>query len=152
MKELPEEHRVVERMAPGILCREGFLGSDRRSLQDILDADRSAVQAAGSSHAQVAQRLEEILHDTIAALGRPVQISSHLTATWHEGMGKIPCPWADGMFHKGQMELSDRRTARRVFVTPLSIHLIAGHGFYQGRGGRYRIEPDEIVRMLDLNR
>ncbi len=40
MKTSPEERRIVERMAPGALCRDGFLGDDLRPVREILEADR----------------------------------------------------------------------------------------------------------------
>jgi hypothetical protein len=75
----------------------------------------------------------------------------HLTATWHEGMGRIPSPWpGDGVFPKGELELTDNRSGRSIRITPLSIHLIAAHGFYQGWGAPYRLEPADLAAMFDL--
>ena len=66
-------------------------------------------------------------------------------------LGRIPSPWpGEGVFPKGEVELSDRRSGHTVRYTPLSVHLIEAHGFYEGRGSRYRLEPSEICRMLGL--
>ncbi|MHC4179572.1 MAG: hypothetical protein ACYSWU_18835 [Planctomycetota bacterium] len=149
MKQIPYDQHVLERMAPGALCAEGFLGDDHRDLSEILAEDDSAAVAAGASHEQLAAMLDDWMHRAIAELGRPVKLSSDITATWHEGMGRIPSPWpGEGVYPKGELELTNARTGRTQFITPLSVHLIATHGFYQGRGSRYRIEPTELIAAL----
>lgn len=152
MKPLPEEREVLQRMAPGVLCREGFLGPDRRGLQEILDSDRAEVERLGTTHEQIARRLGEVCEAAMAALGGEVPVAGgRLRAVFHEAMGYIPSPWGEGLtFPKGEVELSDPRTGRKLRFTPLSVHLIARHGFYQGRGSRYRVEPAEVARMFRL--
>jgi len=87
----------------------------------------------------------------VAGLGRPVRIGEHLTAVHREAMGRIPSPWpGEGVFPKGDVELTDRRTGRVLRFTPLSIRLIATHGFYEGRGSRYRLEPAELADALGI--
>ncbi|HET6427887.1 MAG TPA: hypothetical protein VFJ30_05735 [Phycisphaerae bacterium] len=151
MKQSPADKRITERMAPGVLCREGFLGADRRPLAEILDADRSAVVGLGVTHEQLADRLDEVLRKAVAALGTPVEIRPGLMAVFHEGMGRIPCPWGHGIFPKGEVELADERTGETLRFTPLSVHLIGAHGFYQGCGSCYRIDPESLVRIFGLS-
>ena len=50
MKHTPDMQRVIERMKPGVLSLHGFLGADRRSLEEILDADASTVAGLGTTH------------------------------------------------------------------------------------------------------
>ena len=151
MKHTPYDQRVLERMAPGALCAKGFLGDDHRDLSEILASDDSAVAAAGASHEQIAAKLADWMHRAVAELGRPVELSADITATWHEGMGRVPSPWpGEGLFPKGELQLTDRSTGKALFITALSVHLIAVHGFYQGRGSRYRLEPPSLITMLQL--
>ena len=151
MKRSPHIQRVVDRMAPGALCRDGFLGADRRPLEDILDTDNSTVVGLGLTHGQIADRLAEVVGAAVAGLGTPVRVGRGLSAAWHEARGRIPCPFpGDGTFPKGQVELTDETSGRTFLFTPLSVHLIARHGFYQGRGSRYRIDPDTLAALLRL--
>jgi hypothetical protein len=154
MKELPEEQRIRQRMAPGVLCREGFLGSDRRPLQEILDTDRAAVERLGTTHEEIARRLGEACQAAMAALGLEVPVAGgRLRAVFHEAMGRIPSPWGDGArFPKGEVELIDPQTGQQLVFTPLSVHMIGRYGFYQGRGSRYRLEPGDVVRIFRLDR
>lgn len=142
---------ILERMAPGALCAEGFLGSDHRELPEIIAADTATVEAAGLTHERIAAELKKVFDAAIAELGRPLKVSVNLTAVWHEGMGRIPSPWpGDGVFPKGELVLTETPAGRTLIVTPLSIHLIAAHGFYQGRGTHYRLEPADLIALLEL--
>ncbi|HAU36692.1 MAG TPA: hypothetical protein DCX07_03115 [Phycisphaerales bacterium] len=142
----------MERMAPGVLCRDGFLGGDDRPLGEILDADRAAVEAAGLTHEEIVRRLGEILRLAMARYGAPVEVGGGLTAVYVEAMGRIPCPWGGhGVFAKGEVRLADRLTGRQIVFTPLSVHLVDEHGFYQGKGSRYRLEPRLLAELLRRN-
>ena len=151
MKQTIDQQNLLERMAPGALCREGFLGSDARPLEDIIAADAAAIEAAGLTHADVAAAISHALAQAAAHFGNPVEIRPHVSATFSEAMGRIPSPWpGEGAFRKGQVQITDRRSGRTLYATPLSVHLIAAHGFYQGRGSPYRVEPSEAIALLDI--
>jgi len=66
-------------------------------------------------------------------------------------MGKIPSPFTgEGVFRKGEVVIKNRTTGDKMVLTPLSIHLIKAHGFFQGKGSGYRIEPDIAAALLKL--
>jgi len=151
MKPPANERELMERMAPGALCQAGCLGSDVRGLGEIIEADSAALARQGVDGGELGRRLEGILRAAEAGLGRPVQVAEGLTAVHREAMGRIACPWRGcGVFPKGQVELDDARTGRRFLLTPLSVHMILCHGFYQGRGSPYRLEPLELAEALGL--
>ena len=149
MKENPRIQRIVERMTPGVLSRDGFLGTDIRPLEEIIEADRAFVAQLGSSHQELGRKLEEVFLAARAALGTKVLVGDRLNAVHKEAMGHIPCPWGRcGMFAKGYVELLDTQSGLRIMFTALNVHMVTAHGFYQGRGSRYRLEPAEIYRLL----
>ncbi len=150
MKQSPQDKTITQRMQPGVYSRDGFLGEDSRPLADILDTDRSVVEALGVTHQRLSQRMAEVLMQAMAGCGAPVKIGEHLTAVYREAMGRIPCPFGDGLHAKGQVELTDGRTGKILTFTPLSVHMAGEHGFYQGRGSRYRLEPAELCEIFDL--
>ncbi len=150
MKLSPQDRKLMDRMAPGALSRDGFLGDDARPIGEILQHDNSTVNALGLTHEQIATELGKVLQAAMATYGTPVKVGEHLLASYRESMGRIPCPFADGVFPKGEVELTDTRSQSTVRFTPLSVHMIERHGFYQGRGSRYRLEPDQLARLLDL--
>ena len=152
MKLSPEDSKLMQRMAPGALCRDGFLGDDPRPLGEILDSDRSTVEGLGLTHEDIATALAGAMQAAMPACGAPVAVGDRLTATYSEAMGRIPSPWGDGVFPKGEIALTDTATGETILFTPLSVHLISRHGFYQGRRGRYRVEPAAVARLFGLGR
>jgi hypothetical protein len=159
MKRDPRIQRVIERMKSGVLSRDGFLGPDPRPLEEILDADRSAIAAVGATPEELAARLQGIFDQARAALGTPVRIGERLVATHREAMGRIPCPFGSaqgrpwggcGTFPKGEVELADTATGETLLLTALGVHMAGKHGFYNGRGTRYRLEPATLERLLRL--
>ena len=136
-------------MAPGVLSRDGFLGTDSRPLEEILEADAAAVARLGATHQKFGRELEKIIRVARASLGAKVLIGDRFRAVHKEAMGRIPCPWAHcGTFAKGHVELLDTQSGLRIMFTALNVHMIAAHGFYQGRGSRYRLEPAEIYQLF----
>ena len=89
-----------------------------------------------------------------AGLGAPVHLpGGNLVAEYHEAMGYIASPWPDGRtFPKGEVVVADTATGERVVFTPLSVHLVRRHGFFQGRGSPYRLEPAKLARVLGLGK
>jgi hypothetical protein len=149
MKLPPDEQKTIERMAPGVYSREGFLGDDTRRLSVIIDTDHSALEQLDVTPADLADAMQAILDQAAAVYGTPVQIAEGLTAVFREAMGRIPCPFGDGIYPKGEVELMTTDGTVMRF-TPLSVHMIREHSFFQGRGSRYRIEPEAITRLLGL--
>ena len=149
MKENPHIRHIVERMAAGVLSRDGFLGTDFRPLEEILEADGAAVARLGTSHQELGRKLENILIAARAALGSKVEVSDRLNAVCKEAMGRIHCPWGHcGTFAKGHIELLDTQSGLRIMFTALNVHMITAHGFYQGSGSCYRLEPSEIYQLI----
>ncbi len=147
MKHSPHFQRIVDRMKPGVLSLEGFLGPDPRALEDILDADASELARLEATHAELAAALRRILERAREGLETDVPLGGGLVARYDERMGRIPCPFTEcGTFQKGEVVLTygDGRVLR---FSPLSVHLIARHSFYGGRGSRYRIEPREVAAL-----
>jgi hypothetical protein len=44
----------------------------------------------------------------------------------------------------------NKKLDKKVFFTDLQIHLIEKHGFYQGKGSSYRLEPAELAEILEV--
>jgi len=149
MKQNPHIQQIVERMAPGVLSRDGFLGSDSRPLEEILEADGAIVARLGTTHQELGRELEKIILEARASLGTKVLVNDRFNAVHKEAMGRIPCPWGYcGTFAKGHVELVDTQSGLRIMFTALNVHMITAHGFYQGRGSCYRLEPTEIYQLF----
>ncbi|NBB94670.1 MAG: hypothetical protein GVY16_02915 [Planctomycetes bacterium] len=149
MKLSPEEQKLLERMKPGLYSSQGFLGADSRRPSVIIDTDRSTLEGLDVAAEDIAAKLREIMDVASGAFGTPVEIPDVGHAVFYESMGRIPCPFGDGVHRKGEVRLTTPDDVEFRF-TPLSIHMIEHHGFFQGHGSRYRLEPDTIAAALGL--
>ena len=62
-------------------------------------------------------------------------------------MGRISCPFRDHRAAK-RNTLARDRAGRQMAWTDLSVHLIGAHGFFQGSGSPYRLEPGALAEFL----
>ena len=65
-------------------------------------------------------------------------------------MGKIASPFG-GLYNKENVEVKNMRTGESITWTTLNIHMIRDHGFYEGKGSHFRVEPEDIAKILELN-
>jgi hypothetical protein len=151
VKQSPELDRVEQNMRPMCLCQGGFLGYEGRKLIEILTDDQGTVNSLGLSHEVIAQRLRGITEKARNGWGDPVIVDGKFNVEANEVRGKIPCPWGHpGLYPKTHVKLENRETGETLVWSDLAIHLIEEHGFYQGRGSPYRLDPVEVKRILEL--
>ena len=152
MKKNPLRQSQRELMAPGRLSRDGFLGGDDRTLDDIVAADQAVLEESGVSAEQIADLLDELHEAADEALENPRELfDGKVTVRLIEVRGLIPCPFACSFHtHKANVMVTAGRLA--FTFTPLSAHLIREHGFFQGKGSSFRLEPEELVRLYRLCR
>ena len=148
VKQSPVLDRVVAEMQS--ISTGTFLGADSRGLCEILTDDQGRVHSLGLTHEEVANRLEALGRVARRRLGDIVEVEDRYEISADESRGMIPCPWThpQGLYRKSHFELRDRRSGKTLKWTDLSLHLIREHGFYQGRGSPYRLEPRIIKEVL----
>ena len=151
MKESPDQQALKSRLLPGALSAEGYLGTDPRSPAEIIQADLAAVIKLGLSHQELAAAMRRLTEAGKSGLGRRVIVDDHLAVTVTDAMGTIPCPFRDGYRASKQITLvEDLRTGLSASWSDLNIHMIEHHGFYEGQGSAFRIEPAGIASLLGL--
>ena len=151
MKQTVQMQKIQEQMAPGVITRDGFLGEDRRPLVDILLADDAAVKALALEHEAVARRMIELRDAGMAGLGEFVDVAPHFEVRVDSVRGRLPCPFGDpGIFPKTNVTVRNRRTGREITFTDLHIHLVQSHGFYEGKGCPFRLEPKDLAEVLEI--
>jgi hypothetical protein len=151
VKQSPKLDKVERSMRPMCLCQWGFLGYDRRKLIEILTDDQGTVNSLRLSHEIIAQRLRALTDRARHGLGDPVVVDEKYDVEVCEVRGSIPCPWGHpGLYRKTHVKLEKIETGESLVWSDLGIHLIEEHGFYQGRGCPYRLEPADIKRILEL--
>ena len=148
MKVLSRDRELIKLFRPSKFSAEGFLGDDRRTVEEIIEDDRLECARLGTTAEAIASKLAVTFMRADAAFGNPVELNPGVTATMFEARGKIPSPFrGDGVFQKGEVMVYEEDSKITLFITRLGINLIKKHGFFQGRGSRYRIEPVDALRL-----
>ncbi|GAB4270299.1 MAG: hypothetical protein Kow0092_24580 [Deferrisomatales bacterium] len=150
MKQPPHLARAQARMAPGVLTMDGFLGPDARDLVEILEDDDGEVRRLGLTHQAIAAALERLTRKATEALGALTREGVYEVCAC-ETRGGLPCPFGHpGLYEKTVIEARRTDTGQKLLWTVLQVHLIGAHGFYQGKGSYFRIEPAELAAFLGL--
>jgi hypothetical protein len=151
MKQDPFLEAVEGRMRRGFITKEGFLGKDTRQLVEILIEDEAAVNRLGLANEEVAQRLRYFLEKAREGLGTEVLVEGKFLVSADDVRGRLPCPWGHrGLYPKTNVRLRNIENNMEIVFTGLQIHMIAAHGFYEGKGSAFRLEPDVLKEALDL--
>ena len=149
MKPSPQSQRLEDILRGSAIVAGGFLGTDPRSVDEIIESDRAELFGLGVTPARIAARLREITALAVAGQGNTVSVGPGLEAMAWETRGRLPCPWPHpGRYGKTVVRLTETAGNRALMWSELNLHLIEAHGFFEGRGTKFRIEPREIVELL----
>ena len=152
MKHNPADQPIRDRLEAGALSIEGFLGTDDRPLADIIAADTGTVEAEGLTVEVLGDFLEK-LHVTADGgwESRVPMYDGKISVRSDETLGQTPCPFAcGGQCHKAIITVKDADGEDLLKFTPLDAHLISAHGFFEGLGSAYRIDPKELIELYCL--
>jgi hypothetical protein len=149
MKENPAMKKVAENMKPGVISLHGFMGNDKRNIELIIDHDAAELERFGVSTEEIADKLEEIKTRALEGLGEYIDISGGYLAKADSVRGKLPCPFTHpGLYRKTLITLKDKNSGDELLFTELGIHLIREHGFFQGKGSPFRLEPSVLAELF----
>lgn len=143
MKENPIDSKVRQDM------RESFLGSDTRTIAQIVESDEAELRAAGLSADQLARAMRGLTAKGLEILGNDVPADGYKVRV-EEYMGQIGCPFKHAVREAKRNTTAVDPQGRVMTWTDMSIHLIQSHGFFQGEGSDYRLEPLELAAFLGL--
>ena len=125
------------------------MGVDRRAVCELIDADARELAGLNVTKEQVAARMRQITDIAKSGLGTWVRIEENLSAMVEEARGSLICPWPHpGTFLKRITSVRVIETGVSIRWSDLNIHLIGEHGFFEGKGSDFRIEPKELVRSV----
>jgi hypothetical protein len=151
MKQTPELDKAQFSMRPGVIAHDGFLGPDPRKLVDIIAEDRRLVMGLGLTHEVIAARMRELQTAGEKGLGLTIKVAPHFEVTVEDVRGMLPCPFGhNGLFPKVNVTVRNLAQNREIVFTDLQRHLIEAHGFYQGRGSTYRLDPVDLSKALEV--
>lgn len=149
MKDTPQEARVKARMMPGKVTLNGFIGKDKRSLNDIIEADAQVLQKLGFTTAQIAERLQYFTDASYNSFESKVMVDDIYEVETEVTRGKLPCPYShNGMYRKSITTLVNITNGVKIRWTSLNIHLIKEHGFFEGKGSTFRLNPEDVIKAV----
>ena len=149
MKENPAMKKIKDNMKPGSISLHGFLGTDKRDIEVIIDHDAAALDRLGLNSVVIAVKLEEIRDRALEGLGEYIELNDDYLVKADSVRGKLPCPFDHpGLFRKTIITLRSKSDGSELMFTDLGIHLIREHGFFQGQGSPFRLEPEVLAEIL----
>jgi len=129
---------------------QGFLGNDKRALRDIISSDIKTLKKHKVSLKRLITVLKKVQLKARKFLGAETEVIKNVIAVDVGARGMVPCPLCSKPFEKGEIVMTSMIDNRKIFMTPLSLHLIEKHSFFQGQGSYYRIDPEEIIHFLRI--
>ena len=149
MKNKTKKHDLLNE--GGNLDLSEFLGTDRRPLPEIIRADAAALKKLKLDCQTVAKRMEYFRKAAENGLGEYVAVAPHFEASCDVARGMLACPFGDaGKIRKAVVSVRNLRLGKEIAFSDLNIHLIAAHGFFEGRGSPLRLEPDDLANILEI--
>lgn len=141
--------RLEENLRSSAQVANGFMGTDTRRVTEIIDADAAVLARLGVTVQELGDRMKGITDAAIKALGTWARIDDRRQARVDEARGVIACPWSHGhAFCKRVTTVRLDDSGKSVCWSDLNIHMIVAHGFFEGRGASFRIEPEELVHII----
>lgn len=149
MKQSPREQNLEAMLRSSKLVAGGFMGDDTRRVSEIIESDLRTLALVGRSAKEVADRMAQITAQAIAGLGTWVQIDPERQSRVDEAKGSLVCPWPHaGRFAKRVTILKLKASGESIRWSDLNIHMIAEHGFFEGKGSHFRIEPKQLIEFI----
>jgi hypothetical protein len=149
MKESSQAQKLEQILRSSKLVSGGFMGGDSRSVAEVIEADASEVSRLGYTTEQIAARMRTITDAARKGLGNAIKVDDKLQAVAEEARGSAVCPWPHpGKYVKRVTTVERLDSGEAIRWSDLNIHLIAEHGFFEGRGSVFRIEPKELTDVI----
>ena len=140
-------------MKSSIISLDGFLGSDPRPLAEIIRADEKEVKKLNLTHLVIAERMSYFRKAGEKGLGEFVAVKPHFEVSCEIARGFLPCPFAEpGKHRKTIVTVRNLRLQKEIVFSDLNIHLIAVHGFYEGKGSPFRLGPGELAEIIETGK
>ena len=148
-KMAPEAARLDAILRSSRLVRGGFMGPDRRPVDEVIAADAAVLARLDRTAAEIAQRMRAIMQLADEGLGTPVNVGDKLEARVTDSRGRISCPWPHaGHYDKTVVFVRRTDTGESIRWSALNVHLIEAHGFFEGRGSSFRLDPRKLAEMI----
>jgi len=142
MKETPKDKKINKNLLPGQMSIEGFLGKDKRNFSEIISTDRVELVRIDLTTKIIADKLQYFTDAAFESYDGPIIIDEKFEVNYRSFRGKLICPFGHpGMYRKGIVTFKNLVNDIEISWTPLNIHMIRDHCFFEGKGSVHRLEP-----------
>ena len=150
MKLNPQEKALMHLFGPGVISKEGFLGLDTRHVHDIIQTDLRELARLDLDQKDVGERLSYFIDEGKKGLERTVDLGDYaVQVRWQRGL--ILCPFGERRrLPKLIATVCNKKLDQCIRYSQLNVHMIQEHGFFEGTGSPFRLNPVELVRLLDI--
>jgi len=150
MKLTPQEKTMLDLFKPGTVSKDGFLGQDSRHVHDIVEADLRSLVRLGLDQNDVADRLSHFIEAGKKGLETTVDLGDFtVQVQWQRGL--ILCPFGDKRrLPKLMATVCNKKLDQCIRYSQLNVHMIREHGFFEGEGSPFRLNPAALVHLLDI--
>jgi hypothetical protein len=147
-------------MRPGaeseVGSRAGFLGEKEKLLEVLAEDNRYVVEERGLTHQEIARHLH-----VLGAIGlrQLTEKQPEAEFRYHGRRFKVKLaisrgfqlsPFRDDTRSGTNATLWNLDTGKKLEYALLVPHMIERYGFYEGKGTPYRVEPRQVVEVLDF--
>jgi hypothetical protein len=147
-------------MRPGaksdVASEKGFLGPDEKLLDVLAMDNRTVVEELGLTHQELARHLHNL-----AAIGFWQQKHNREGGefVYHGRRFKVvvlttkgtqPSPFKDGTTSGSDATVENLETGKKLEYALLVPMMIERYGFYEGKGTPWRVDPKQVVEVLDF--
>ncbi len=151
MKQTPQEKAIYDNFKPGKITKDGFLGHDTRHIHEIIEEDLRTLARLGVTKEQIADRLQYFIEEGKKGLETMIDLGDFTTqVSWHRGMLPSPFGGPKRLYHKIVATVGNKKLQKEITYSQLNVHMIRDHGFFEGKGSIFRLEPEEIVEILAI--
>jgi hypothetical protein len=140
-------------MRPGALSQAGFLGKGEGLLEVMAADNRYVVEELGLTHQELAKHLH-----VLGAIGRR-HFPQEAAFTYHGSTFKVKVvsshgyqdsPFKDGTRTNSDATVQNVGNGKKLGFSLLVPFMIERYGFYEGKGTTYRVDPHQVVQVLDI--
>ena len=149
MIENPKNKQLNVDMREDLLSRDSFLGDDPRDIKEIIADDGAILAEAGITAAKIADTMHTLTQQGLECMGEERAVGGY-TIKVEEYRGFIGCPFKDGHQLAKRNTTICNQSGDTMTWTDVNIHLIQEHGFFQGKGVEFRLEPMDLIDFLEL--
>jgi hypothetical protein len=149
MKQSPDMQKLEEILRSSTLVADGFMGTDLRRVTEVIEADAAELFKLDVSLEQLGTRMTEITEAAEKGLGTWTRVDDCREAVIDEARGRTVCPWPhQARFRKRVTTVRRTDSGQTIRWSDLNVHLISAHGFFEGRGSTFRIDPAALVNII----